>query len=227
MCGRYSISKKAREIAEYFGVIAPENIAGGVYNAAPTQLLPVIAMNQPRKLQQFMWGLQANWKNESNISPMLINIRAESLFEKKMFGNMLQTNKCLVMADGFFEWQKAGKSKQPWRFTLNDDSIFAFAAIFDGTPGPDGKIGFRFAIITTDANPMVSPIHNRMPVILDREGSMAWLSAVNNQQEIKTLLVPYPASKMKSYKVSPRVNSTAANSPELIKPWQDPNLTLF
>lgn len=227
MCGRYSISKNAGEISGHFGLMAPENFSGGVYNAAPTQLLPVIAMNQPRKVQQFRWGLNGNFKNKSHNQPLIINIRSESLFEKTSFSKLAQTQRCLVVADGFFEWQKAGKIKQPWRFTLTDDRLFAFAGIYDTTTENNDRAIFRFAILTTAANSAVSPIHDRMPVILNSKGSGIWLQESPHQQEIKLLFEPYPAANMKSYKVSPMVNSTAANNPDLIKPWQDPNLTLF
>lgn len=226
MCGRYSISKKAREIADFFEVSPPDNFSGAIYNAAPTQLLPAIALNQPHKLQLFKWGLLASWSNESASQPLLINARAESLFEKKMFAPLVQTNRCLVPADGFYEWERVGKTKQPWRFTLADDGIFAFAAIFSNTVYKNGQIGHTFAIITTGANQLVSPVHDRMPVILDRETSQSWLEA-GNPHEIQQILKPFQADKMKSYKVSPKINSAAANSPDLINPWQDPTLTLF
>jgi len=226
MCGRYSISKKAREIGEHFSVTIPQNFNGAVYNAAPTQLLPVIAMNEAGNLQLMQWGLQSKWKNEAGNPSLVINARAESLQEKRIFSGLLETKRCLIPADGFFEWQKAGKSKQPWRFTLINEGLFAFAGIFDAIGSRDGEILWGFSIITTRANDLLSGIHDRMPVILDLEGSKTWISQ-KQFSDLEELLVPYPTQKMKSYKVSPKVNSAAANSPDLIVPWQDPNLTLF
>lgn len=226
MCGRYSISKKAREIGDHFSVTIPEAFEGGHYNAAPTQVLPVIAMDQPDRLQHFRWGLQPRWESTSGTPPIVINARSESLHQKKMFSVLLPRKRCLIPADGFFEWEKLGKSRQPWRFLLKNEGIFAFAGLFDQVTLPDGTINNVFTIITTPANELLQGIHDRMPVILNEEGSQAWLSEADPSR-LNELLLPFPSGEMESYKVSPKVNSAALNTPELIKPWQDPNLTLF
>ncbi|MBW6497262.1 MAG: SOS response-associated peptidase [Bacteroidales bacterium] len=226
MCGRYSISKKAREIGDHFSVTIPAAFEGELYNAAPTQLLPVIAMNQPDRLQHFRWGLQPPWESTSRTPPIVINARSESLHQKKMFSVLLPRKRCLIPADGFFEWEKLGKTKQPWRFVLKNDGLFAFAGLFDQLVQPDGSTAFAFTIVTTRANELLGGIHDRMPVILGKEESMAWLNEPETEK-LNDLLVPFPSGEMESYKVSPKVNSAALNTPELIKPWQDPNLTLF
>lgn len=226
MCGRYSISKKAREIGDHFSVTIPSEFEGGHFNAGPAQLLPVITMDQPGSLQVFLWGLQTKWKSPAGKPTTVINARAESLFEKKMFSGLLSQKRCLVPADGFFEWEKAGKKKQPWRFVLKDEGLFAFAGLFDIITGPDGKNHFGFSIITTRSNELLEGIHNRMPVILDRQSSDAWLNETETER-LAELFRPYPSGNMKSYKVSPKVNSVSLNTSELIIPWQDPNLTLF
>jgi len=226
MCGRYSISKKAREIGDHFSVTIPAAFQGGHYNAAPTQVLPVIAMDKPDRLQHFRWGLQPRWESTLETPPIMINARSESLHHKKMFSVLLPRKRCLIPADGFFEWEKLGKTKQPWRFMLKNEDLFAFAGLFDQVALPDGTNTTAFTIITTSANELLQGIHDRMPVILDREGSRAWLSEAESGR-LSELLAPYPYGEMKSYRVSPKVNSAALNTPELIKPWQDPNLTLF
>lgn len=226
MCGRYSISKKAREIGEHFSVTIPSAFQGERFNAAPSQSLPVIAMDEPLSLQMFQWGLKAPWKNASGESSLVINARSESLRAKKMFSRLLDSQRCIIPADGFFEWEKTGKIKQPWRFLLENEGLFSFAGLFDLLEAADGKRYHAFSIITTQANSLLEGIHHRMPVILDKEGHAAWLTETSPSL-LDDLLQPFPSEKMKRYKVSPKANSAAINTPELIKPWQDPNLTLF
>ncbi|MEE4177952.1 MAG: SOS response-associated peptidase [Bacteroides sp.] len=226
MCGRYSISKKAREIGEHFNVTIPSGFQGELFNAAPAQSLPVIAMNQPLSIQMFQWGLKAPWKNASGESSLVINARSESLRAKKMFSRLLDGQRCIIPADGFFEWEKTRKIKQPWRFLLESEELFSFAGLFDLMETPDGCRYYAFSIITTQANSLLEGIHDRMPVILDQEGHAAWLRETS-PSVLDDLLQPFPSEKMKHYKVSQKVNNAANNNPELIKPWQDPNLTLF
>jgi putative SOS response-associated peptidase YedK len=226
MCGRYSISKKAREIGEHFQVIIPEQYQGKHFNAAPTQPLPVICMDKPDALQLFNWGLLAQWANATGNTPLIINARAESLAQKKMFSSLLSKNRCIIPADGFYEWEKKGKAKQPWRFVLKNEQLFAFAGLFNLITGPDGSQMPAFTIITTQANEMVKNLHSRMPVILSRQGQHAWLNEPDNEK-LNELLQPFPYGEMDTYKVSPKLNRVAENSPEIINPWQDPNLTLF
>ena len=226
MCGRYSISKKAREIGEHFQVTIPETYQGEHFNAAPTQLLPVICMDKPAAVQLFRWGLFASWANPTGNSPLIINARAESLAQKKMFSSLLSKNRCIIPADGFYEWEKKGKAKQPWRFVLNKEQLFAFAGLFNLITGPDGSPMPAFTIITTQANEMVKNLHSRMPVILSSQAQHAWLNE-QDSEKLNELLQPFPYGEMDTYKVSPKLNRVAENSPEIINPWQDPNLTLF
>ncbi len=226
MCGRYSISKKAREIGDHFSVTIPAAFEGGLYNAAPTQWLPVIAMNQPDRLLHFRWGLQPPWESKGSTPPLLMNARSESLHQKKMFSGLLRQKRCLIPADGFFEWEKLGKTRQPWRFVIKNEGLFAFAGLFDQVQQPDGTTANAFTIITTSANELVQGIHDRMPVILNQENIRTWLSE-SDPGKLNKLFIPYPSGEMECYRVSPKVNSAALNTPELIKPWQDPNLTLF
>lgn len=227
MCGRYSISKKAREIGDHFRVIIPPEFQGQQYNAAPTQCLPAIAMSQPGQLQLFRWGMKAPWQNAGGTASLVINARAESLRQKKMFSTLVERQRCIIPADGFFEWEKTGRTKQPWRFLLKNESLFAFAGLFELTREPDGSSLSSFSIITTRANALLEGIHDRMPVILDLNGQSAWLNDTEGLEAMDELLQPFPAEKMERHKVSPKVNNAALNLPELIKPWQDPNLTLF
>ena len=226
MCGRYSISKKAREIGDYFNITIPEEFQGGIYNAAPTQPLPVVTMDNPAKMQLFHWGLQPSWENSPGNSSIMINARAESLREKKMFRNLIERKRCIIPADGFFEWEKTGKIKQPWRFLLKSEGLFAFAGLFNQFEDSEGNNHFAFLIITAKANPLIGDVHNRMPVILDQGGHKTWLSETSISG-LDKLLEPFPADKMRRFKVSPKVNQASNNFPELIRPWQDPNLTLF
>lgn len=226
MCGRYSITKSAKEIGEHFGVGANDGFDIPRYNAAPTLNLPAIGMNEPERLRMFRWGLRPAWKTPGGNDQLIINARIESVSQKKTFSNLLKRSRCLIPADGFYEWEKFGKTRQPWRFVMNDESLFAFAGIFEKQELPNGQSNYVFCILTTVANSLIMPLHGRMPVIIDSNRIANWLDSgeyINPEDYV----IPYPSEKMRSYKVSPLINNVRLNSPELILPWTDPALKLF
>lgn len=226
MCGRYSITKPAAEIADYFGVESQAGFHAPRYNAAPTLDLPIIGMDNAKSLQLFRWGMTLAWKPSDSGSQLIINARIETVSEKKTFSNLIQHSRCLIPADGFFEWEKSGKNKQPRRFMLEGESLFAFAGIYEKKALPNGQtIGF-FCILTTEANSLIKPFHERMPVILDKSKAEKWLS-FEKPTNLEDFFTPYPSDKMSSYKVSPLLNNARINSPDLILPWIDPVLKLF
>jgi putative SOS response-associated peptidase YedK len=226
MCGRYSITKPAAEIADYFGVVSQAGFDAPRYNAAPTLDLPAIGMDNAKSLQLLKWGLTLDRKPSDGGSQLIINARIETVSEKKTFSNLVQRSRCLIPADGFFEWEKSGKNKQPWRFILEGESLFAFAGIYEKKALPNGQtIGF-FCILTTEANTLIKPFHERMPVILDKIKAEKWLNS-ENPPNLKEFFTPYPSDKMRNFKVSPLLNNARINSPDLILPWIDPVLKLF
>lgn len=213
MCGRFSLTADEKQINLFFELSGGNAPYVPRYNGAPTQLLPVITKEEPRKMQLFRWGLIPRWSKEMPKAP-LINARSETIGQKPSFKMAFRENRCLVPADGFYEWVHSGK-KLPYRFTLDDGSLFAFAGIWEKWQHPSGEIINSFAIITTDANQLMAPIHDRMPVILDRSNFHSWL---DNKDEVslKNMFVPFPSSKMKRFRVPETVNKASVEGPELI-----------
>lgn len=222
MCGRFSLTTEEQRLNEFF------RLAGGTepyvprYNGAPTQNLAVITAMDPHRLQYFRWGLVPFWVKELPKSTPVINARAESLEEKPMFRQPFKKRRCLIPADGFYEWARTGK-KQPYRFVMADDSPFAMAGLWDEWTLEPGKSIRSFAIITTSPNKLMETIHNRMPVILQKETYSEWLTGDDNKALLE-MLIPFPERKMKAYKVNEKVNSVKSEGPELIKPMTEQDL---
>lgn len=231
MCGRYTIIAKAEEIEKRFNVEVPESYTPK-YNAAPTQILPVITNESPEGLSFFNWGLIPQWAKNKSISSKLINARSETLAEKASFKNALKHRRCLVISDSFYEWKRSSKkSKVPYRILLNTKELFAFAGLWEAYEDEDQHMVHTFTIITTAANSLISKIHDRMPVILDPESEQAWLSSKVSTEDHLSLLNPYPEQNMDHYTISPMVNNVNNDNPQLIIPTppadQYGNLTLF
>ncbi|MFO7998623.1 MAG: SOS response-associated peptidase [Bacteroidales bacterium] len=225
MCGRFTLSKTPKEVADHFGVILPENSGIPLFNAAPGQSLPVITQKEPGQIALMHWGMTAAWQKSGG--QQIINARSETLTKKKLFGDLVREGRCLVPADGFYEWMKLGRRKQPFRFLLKSESVFAFAGLVGRFTNPAGEQVEAFAILTTAANELVAGVHNRMPVII-REGREAeWISESLPEAAMASFFEPFPAAGMQAYKVSPGVNKASVNHAGLIRPWEDPTLTLF
>lgn len=220
MCGRYTLTKPGL-ISDAFGLDVPAEFQTPAYNAAPGQHLPVITSRGSLRLQKMSWGFPASWSGKSQL---VINARADSLGSKPLFRNRLHSERCIIPADGFYEWEKINKKKQPYRFILRDEKIFAFAGLYGVFPTENGSMFQAFVIITTNSNELVSGIHDRMPVIMTPGRALEWLE---NQQSSPESLQPADAAGMTAYKVSPGVNQSANNFAGLIEPWTDPGLTLF
>lgn len=224
MCGRYSIFSPAEMLAERFGAELPAEPLPAVYNAAPTQHLPVLLNRGPRVIRLLRWGLIPNWAQEKSIGNRMINARAETLLDKPSFRDPFRLRRCLVLADGFFEWKKTGKEKLPVRFTRSDAGLFAFAGLWDSWKAPGNEIIPTFTIITTKPNTLTAAIHDRMPVILSREEEAVWLDKNAPEEVLLDLLDAYPAEQMRAYRVSKRVNTPANNEPDLVEPLPEPDL---
>jgi putative SOS response-associated peptidase YedK len=205
MCGRFSLTANEAELNLRFELEGGDAPYVPRYNGAPTQMMAVITGENPHKLSYHRWGLIPSWAKDTSIGNKMINARAETITEKPSFRTPLFSKRCLVPADGFYEWQQDA-GKQPYRIFVKDNPIFSMAGLWERWKSPEGTIIESFNIITTEANSFMKPIHNRMPVILRREDEKVWLAS-KNSVEILSLLKPYSSEDMDAYPVSKLVNS--------------------
>ncbi len=231
MCGRYSLSKSKIDLEERFQAEMLADFKPR-YNIAPTQLVPVITSESPKGFSFFYWGITPDFGQNKPVAQKLINAKAETVNEKISFKSSFQRRRCLVPADGFFEWKKLGKkTKIPYRFTLRDEDIFSFAGIWEEYETVTGESQHTFLILTTSPNEVVEEVHDRMPVILNREQEKKWLDNYSSESDLMKLLNPYPSELMMSFTVSPLVNSVQNDSPGIIRRTspmdQFGNYTLF
>ncbi|WP_287128553.1 SOS response-associated peptidase [Candidatus Cyanaurora vandensis] len=219
MCGRFIFTADRADLVLALAGLRIEELLHPRYNIAPTQPVPTVLNDGQRTLTQTRWGLIPSWTKDPSIGNRLINARAETLAEKPSFRAPLKRQRCLIWATGFYEWQKMGKGKQPMLFQLTSKKPFAFAGLWDRWEGADGDEVITSTIITTEANGLVAPVHERMPVILAPEHYESWLTP--GEQRVEPLLAvlgPYPADQMLSYPVSTQVNSPAVDGPVCIEP---------
>ena len=217
MCGRFSLTSPWELLKERFVVDIPVNDYRVRYNAAPGQNLWVIPEETPRDAQLFQWGLVPFWAKDPKIGNRLINARAETIAEKPAFRTPFKKHRCLVLADGFYEWDKKGARRVPYRVVMKDEHPFALAGICDYWKDNKGNELKSFSIITTDANRLISKIHDRMPVILSRKDEKVWLDPDLDIIQALKMLRPYPAKEMKMYPVSTLVNNPKNDLPQVIK----------
>lgn len=219
MCGRFTLHFPVELLAEIFGL--PE-LPGLIprYNIAPTQAAAVIRSTQnARRLDLFRWGLVPSWAKDSSAGTRMINARSESLPDKPAFRNAVRFRRCIVPASGFFEWKADGSRKIPYYIRLSEGSPMGFAGIWETWKTPEGAFIETFAILTTSANPLIAPIHDRMPVILHPDTYGLWLDKdVNNPGQLHPLYLPYPADLLTLYPVSTLVNSPRNDQPACIEP---------
>jgi len=226
MCGRFQLSVKGKHISERFNVEVFDEKYSPSYNCAPSTNLAVITNTEPEKLSYFKWGLIPFWAKDPKIGNKLINARSESLSEKASFKTAFAKRRCLIPANGFYEWKRDGKEKTPYRIFIKSEDIFAMAGIWEIWKDAEGKAIKTFSIITTLPNSLMKNIHNRMPVILNKNDEKAWLFE-NDTSFLKKLLKPADPEIMRAYQISSKVNSPANNSPELIKEISDGQNSLF
>jgi putative SOS response-associated peptidase YedK len=197
MCGRYRLSRRKQIVEEYFDCVSDEPDWNPHYNIAPTQPIPVIRQNpkEPvRELSLMRWGLIPSWAKDSSGAARMINARSETASEKPAFRDALKSRRCLIPADGFYEWARTGKAKQPYCFEVNDGELFAFAGLWDGWEDASGQWIKTCSILTTTPNAVTSPVHDRMPVILDQDSYDLWLDpGMNDVATASELLKPYDA----------------------------------
>ena len=220
MCGRFTSTAEAASITERFGVDVPEDYRRR-FNVAPAQtVLSLVgdATTGERRAEPMRWGLVPHWAKSLTTGFTMINARAETLLEKPTYRSLVASRRCLVPADGFYEWRVgADGKKEPVWFSLADGGLFAFAGLWTrwidkGT----GEVVDSCTIVTTRANELVGPVHDRMPVIVAREGEDTWLDTRVLPGTVLPLLAPYPAERMRAVRASRRVNSAANDDPELL-----------
>ncbi len=216
MCGRFTLTIDINTVAKAFHV-APTVQATARYNIAPTQEVVTVMRNGAAHLELLRWGLIPSWAKEESIGSKMINARAETLAEKPSFKGLLRSKRCLVVADGFYEWKQEHGGKVPMYITMKDHEPFAFAGLWDTWKSPEGEQIRTCTIITTNPNDVVLPIHNRMPAILTPEAREEWLDpGLQDDHVLLHLLSPYPSDAMIARPVSRLVNNPRNDSPELI-----------
>jgi putative SOS response-associated peptidase YedK len=216
MCGRYTVTVPAEALEARFQAQASAGLVSPSYNAAPSHGLPVILNTEPRVMTLSHWGFVPEWAaGKPDVKP-LINARAETAASKPYFRDAFRSKRCLVLADGFYEWKRTGKRKTPYRIAFKTNEPFAFAGLWSTVHDAQGRPRTTFAVLTTDANPLVARLHPRMPAILRPQDEAIWLDPLLLPEQAQTLLEPYPAGLLHAYPVSTRVNSPAWNSPQAL-----------
>jgi putative SOS response-associated peptidase YedK len=218
MCGRYTLTSP-HELAEELGVGSIPDDVIPRYNLAPSQPAPVVANHsRERVVELFRWGLVPAWADDPSVGYKMINARLETAATRPAFRDPLRRRRCLVPADGFFEWRREGRRKVPFLIRPEPRRIIAFAGLWERWKAPDGSWLLSFAILTGDANDLVRPLHDRMPVVVEREDHDRWLSPDELPPEaLDDILRPPPAAGWVAYEVSPLVNSADNDRPECIE----------
>jgi putative SOS response-associated peptidase YedK len=219
MCGRFEIHSTLEIIAQIFGIDDLALDYRPSYNIAPSQDILLVVNNGKRRLIQSRWGFIPSWSKDLSTGYRMINARAESLAEKRSFKTAFEKQRCLVIADGFYEWKKEGATKKPFYIRLKSKQPFGFAGLYNAWTSPDGGEIITSTIITTDSNELIQLLHNRMPVIASPDNYDLWLDAsVHDKDILMPLLKPFPSESMELYAVTQKMNSIKHNDPENIKP---------
>ncbi|RDI70369.1 SOS response-associated peptidase [Halopelagius longus] len=235
MCGRYSLFTPAEELRDRFDA-EPARRLKPRYNCAPGQELPVVTNDAPEEMRFLKWGLVPGWADDRSAKDGLINARAETVDEKPSFREAFERRRCLVPADGFYEWAAPDGEKRPYRVAFEDDRPFAMAGLWErwrpertqtglgdfadgGAADADPDVLETFTVVTTDPNEVVAELHDRMAVVLDPDEEETWLHG--DSEEAASLLDTHPGDEMRAYPVSARVNNPANDAPDLIEPVEE------
>jgi putative SOS response-associated peptidase YedK len=214
MCGRFTRTRPASRIAPLFDALFDDQDEPARYNIAPTQ--PIAAVRQEidgRRLRMLRWGLVPSWAKSLTEGNKHFNARAETITERPSFRDAYKKRRCLIVADGFYEWEQQGKQKLPYYFRLKGNEVFGFAGLWERWKEVESCV-----IITTEANELVRPLHERMPVILRPKDYGRWLDPKEADGELRSLLVSYPADLMETFAVDKVVNSVRCDGPECLQP---------
>lgn len=221
MCGRYVLKQKdLHAMLEKLGLGAPHDFDSR-YNIAPSTRIPAVrasASARQREVVALQWGLVPHWAKDAKSGAALANARAEGIAGKPAFQNAFRQRRCVVPASGFYEWQTVGRLKQPWYFQLRDEQPFVFAGLWESWHSADGVELQTCSLITTTPNSVISPLHDRMPVILRGDAIDRWLDpAIREPARLEPLLVPVEGEAMKATAVSPRVSNARNEGPECLE----------
>jgi putative SOS response-associated peptidase YedK len=221
MCGRFTLATATEIVADFFELAETRDLTNR-YNIAPTQSAPAILIGndgQSRVHRELRWGLIPPWAKNASIGARMINARAETVAEKPSYRAAFKQRRCLIAADGFYEWKKTETGKQPHCIRMSDDGVFAMAGLWERWRSPHGSQVDTCTIITTEPNELLADIHNRMPVILTRDRFAEWLDPENEDpKSLRALLKPFPSDAMKHYPVSTRVNAPANDDQDCVAP---------
>jgi putative SOS response-associated peptidase YedK len=229
MCGRFTASFEFREIKVRYNLQQDLPCFGRRFNIAPSQEVPVIIQNGGKnELKMMRWGLVPSWAPDQSIANRMINARAETVTEKPSFRRLLESRRCLIPANGFYEWRREGTGKVPVWFYIKKKEPFAFAGLWDLWRDVEGEMLHTFTIITTSPNALLRRIHTRMPVIFDPLQAKQWLDPRLSTcpADIAAVLAPFPSELMESHDVSPLVNKPEVDSSDCINPISDAQLRL-
>ena len=219
MCGRYLLISPVEAMRRLFDVGGLMNLPPR-YNIAPTQDAPVVRLDQEnrRELIQMRWGLVPSWAKDLSMGARCINARAESVAEKPAFRDAFRRRRCLVPTDGFFEWEKTGKVRQPWRIGPAEGGLMALAGLWERWRAPDGGVVRSYAVVTTEANDLVARLHDRMPVVVAPEAFAPWLDSETPLEQLNKVMRPFPSERMNAHPVSRRLNDARNDDPACIAP---------
>jgi putative SOS response-associated peptidase YedK len=219
MCNRYVLEEWSDDAAAFFGVQAPHEMPFSNYNVAPSQVMPVVAVIEGKRVSEPMkWGLVPMWSKEPEVKYSTYNARSEDLFEKPTWRGAARHHRCLIPATAFYEWEHRGSEKQPYYIHLKGQKYFAFAGLFDEWKGEL----LTYSIVTTTPNKEMSELHNRMPVLLHPDDWGTWLEpSLQTRDSLEPLLRPYEDGKLEMFEVSRDVNAVRHNYKSLVEPLSD------
>lgn len=220
MCGRFTLTLEPGELQELLDLGPFVHIVQPRYNIAPSQPVPIVKDPNTRAVELYQWGLVPFWSKDIKIGSRLINARSETAAEKPSFRAAFKYRRCLILADGFYEWKKeaGGGGKAPYLFTLKDDRPFTFAGLYEHWESPVGGELHTCTILTCEPNALVGAVHNRMPVMLNAEQRWQWLNPEMDRKILMTFMKPYPSDEMKGFEVSRMVNSPGNDNPDIVRP---------
>lgn len=225
MCGRYALFGPHSRLAEQFGAKVDQLVLNFPprYNAAPMQQLPVIRQraNGERVAQLLRWGLVPAWAKDESIATRFINLRCDTLAERAGFRNAYKSRRCIVPASGFYEWKSSAGGKKPYFIRPADDTLFGFAGLWERWRKPNGDVVDTFAIVTTDANDAIRPLHDRMPLIVPKADYELWFDRETHPELLRALLVPYESAHIRLHPVTTRVGNVRNEGPDLVEPIED------
>jgi putative SOS response-associated peptidase YedK len=220
MCGRFTITKQVEDIENSFDVELDRELYKLNYNVAPTQDLPVVTNQQNKQVSFLKWGLVPSWSKDLKFGSKMINARIETITEKPSFKKAIQERRCVVIADGYYEWKKTSQGKEPYYITMENSKLFSFGGIWEKWTSPVGETVKTFSIITQPSFKEIEHIHNRMPLQIMPEQKDYWLSAETGEEALD-FAIEHQKNKLKSYVVSTQVNSVTNNFPDLLNPLSD------